>query len=74
MNITHTEIFLECCGIKPKSDCIYHFPIDFESNRIPFGSKSIGKWFIQSDFSLIQQDSENISLFAEEMEKNIKRK
>ena len=27
-----------------KSDCIYHFPIDLESNRRLFGSKSIGKW------------------------------
>ena len=26
-----------------KLDCIYHFPIDFESNRIPIGFKSIGK-------------------------------
>ena len=30
--------------IKPKSECIYHAPIDLEPNGHPFGSKSIGKW------------------------------
>ena len=33
--------------IKPKSDYIYHIPIDLEyfgAKRCPFGSKSIGKW------------------------------
>ena len=30
----------------------------------PFGFKSIGKWYIQTDFGLIQQDFENISLCA----------
>ena len=25
----------------PKSDCIYHFPIDFEPRKIVFGFKSI---------------------------------
>ena len=29
---------------KPKSDCIYNFPIDLELNGRPFGSKSMGKW------------------------------
>ena len=40
----HREIFSESCKIKPKSDCIYHFPIDLERNGIQFGSRSIGKW------------------------------
>ena len=26
----HTEIFSKSYQIKPKSDCIYHFPIDLE--------------------------------------------
>ena len=30
--------------IKPKSDYIFHFPIDFYPNGLPFGYKSIGKW------------------------------
>ena len=30
---THREIFSESYWIKPKSDCIYHFPIDLEQNR-----------------------------------------
>ena len=30
--------------LNPKSDCIYHFPIDFDPNERPVGSKSIGKW------------------------------
>ena len=29
---------------KPKSDCIYHFPIDLEHNEFPLGSKLIVKW------------------------------
>ena len=29
---------------QPKSDCIYHFSIDFKPNAIPFIFKSIGKW------------------------------
>ena len=37
----------------PKS-CIYHAPIDLKPNGRPFGSKSIGKWYIQPDFCLIQ--------------------
>ena len=49
--------------IDMESDCIYHFPIDVEPNAIPFGFKSIGKRWIQFDLSLIEQDSENISLF-----------
>ena len=40
----HTETFFsKCNSIKPKSDCIYHFPIDLEPNRRPLGSKSIGE-------------------------------
>ena len=57
----HREIFSKYCWINPKSDCIYQFPIALEPNGRPFGSKSIGKWHIQSDFKLIQQDLENIS-------------
>ena len=30
--------------INPKSDCIYHFPVDSDPNGRPFVSKSIGKW------------------------------
>ena len=41
---THRDIFSKCYQIKPKSDCIYHFPIDLETNGRPFGYKSIGKW------------------------------
>ena len=39
LNILHTE-----SDFKLKSDCIYHFPIDLERNRRPFGSKSTGNW------------------------------
>jgi len=50
---THREIFSKYL-IKPKSNCIYHFPIDLEQKRTrPSGSKSIGKWKTQSDFVLI---------------------
>ena len=31
-----------------KSDCIYHFLTDLKPNWVPFSSKSIGKWWIQS--------------------------
>ena len=41
---THSEIFLKSYQINPKSDCIYQFPINLESNGRLFGSKSIGKW------------------------------
>ena len=27
----HREIFSKSCQTKPKSDCIYHFPIDLET-------------------------------------------
>ena len=43
MTTAHKETFSESCQIKPKSDCIYHAPVDLEPNRRPFGSKSIGK-------------------------------
>ena len=36
---THRENFLESCQFKPKSDCIYHFPIELDLNGRPFGSK-----------------------------------
>ena len=49
----HSEIFAKSYYINPKSDCIYHFPIDLEPNGRPFGSKSTGKWEVQSDFGLI---------------------
>ena len=32
------------CEVKPKSDFMYHFPIDLESNGRLFRSKSIEKW------------------------------
>ena len=32
---THKEIFLKSCLIKPKLDCIHHFPIDLEPNGPP---------------------------------------
>ena len=38
---------------------------EFCYSHIPFGSKSIGKWYIQSDFGLNKQDSEKISLWAD---------
>ena len=36
----HTE---KSYHIKPKSDCIYHAPIDLEPNGRPFGSEN-GKY------------------------------
>ena len=36
---THREAFSKSYYIDPKSDCIYHFPIDLELNARPFGSK-----------------------------------
>ena len=45
-----------------KSDCIYYFPIDLELNGIPFGFKSMGKWCIQSDFGLYNNNQKSISL------------
>ena len=53
---THGEIFSKSYQIKLKSDCINNFLIDFTPNGHPLGSKSIGKWEIQSDFSLILKD------------------
>ena len=42
---THREIFSKSYKIKPKSDCIYHFPIDLGTKRTSvYGSKSIGAW------------------------------
>ena len=41
---TLREIFSKFYQIKPKSDCICHFPIDLEPNGCPFGPQSIGKW------------------------------
>ena len=38
----HREIFSKSYKIKPKSECIYNFPIDLELNGRSFGSKSIG--------------------------------
>ena len=32
LSSTHRENFLKSYKIKPKSDCIYHFPIDLEAN------------------------------------------
>ena len=48
------ELFSKSYQMKPKSDCIYHAPIDLEPNeKCQFGFKSIRKWWIQSDFGLI---------------------
>ena len=44
MKRIHRENFSESYWTKPKSDCIYHFPIDLESNGRTFGSKSTGAW------------------------------
>ena len=49
----HTEILSKYYKIKLKSNCIYHFTIDLAPNGSSFGSNSIGKWYIQYDFSLI---------------------
>ena len=49
----HTKIFSKSYWIRPKSDCFYPFPVDLEPNGSPFDFKSIGKWWIQSDFYLI---------------------
>ena len=40
----HNEILSKYYLIKPKSECMYHAPIDLEPNRRSFGSKSIGAW------------------------------
>ena len=40
---THREFFSKSYWLKPKSDCIYYFPIDLEPNGRPFGSKSMSK-------------------------------
>ena len=40
----HREIFSKSYEINPKSDCIYHFPIDLDPKIRPFAFKSIGKW------------------------------
>ena len=47
--------------IKPKTYCVYHFPIDFEPNGIMFGSKSIEKLWIQSDLGWFNQNYKLIS-------------
>ena len=40
---THREIFSKYHLIKPKSDCSYHFPIDFEPNRRPFAVPNLSE-------------------------------
>ena len=47
-----------------QSDCIYHFPIEFVSNGISFGWKSVGKWYLQSDFGWFSNNPKSISLRA----------
>ena len=50
----HTEkSFRNLIKFNPESDCSYHFPIDLDQTERPFGSKSIGKWQLQSDLSWI---------------------
>ena len=40
-----TEIFSKSYEMKPKSDCIYHFPSDLDPNGRPFGDQSVhGKY------------------------------
>ena len=51
-NIIKWEIFSESCWTKPKSNCIYAFAFVLQPYGIQFGSKSIEKWWIQSDFGL----------------------
>jgi len=46
--LTHREIFWESCWLKPKSDCIYRFPVDLDPYGSPFGSKSNGKYSLIS--------------------------
>ena len=41
MHNIHTD---KSYQIKLKSNCIYYFPIDLETNGHPFGSEPIGKW------------------------------
>ena len=45
--VTHREIFSKSYWIKPKSDCIYQFPINLEQSKRTLSvccSKSIGAW------------------------------
>ena len=46
------------------TDKLYYinFSIDFKHNRFPFGSKLIGKSYIQSDFGWFSQNQKLISL------------
>ena len=41
-SLARGEIFSKSLQIKPKSGCIYHASIDFDSNRRLFGSDSLG--------------------------------
>ena len=43
---------------------IYHFPNDFKLKGIPFCSKSIRKWWIQSDFTCFSKNQKVASLGA----------
>ena len=43
----HAKIFPKSCQIKPKSDCIYHAPINFWNSKRTMSAccpKSIGEW------------------------------
>ena len=59
---TRREIFSKSYEIKPKSDCIYHAPIDSEPDGIPFGLKLIVMWQIQSDSGWFNMNNKSISL------------
>ena len=39
-----TKMYFQFWLGQPKSDCIYHLPIDLKQKKIPFCSKPVGKW------------------------------
>ena len=60
--VPHTQIHL-------LPDCIPHLPIDLAPNWRPLDSKSIGKWWIQSNFYSMLQDCVAIPLLWNIIEK-----
>ena len=59
---TQENLFRLLLKKQQELDSIYHFPIDFQPNRIPLGFKSVGKWYMHSDFGLNKQNSEQICI------------
>ena len=59
-------IYISGCNVDFNNQ-INHFPIDLEQQRTVSvcGSKSIGKWYIQSDFGKFNKDQKSISLCVE---------